>query len=669
MHGQRSARHLDDPIRPFAGLTVDQLLSLLLGAGAGFATYRLTVRFPSPNGAITELYIFLVIAVAAGFACVGMLLAGGQGEPFGAQIVGYFRRRHRYAPPAPHQTGRQRRWWLWSRRAADSIALLPLPSSASLHGLGGIRIEPDGLVTLPDGDLRLYLAVEAVNFDCCAPEERDLFADCWSRVVGLLPPGQRLQVLIENRPLQPAVILDKIQRDLRPDSPVLKEFVSASSAWWEQQLVRAHVPDHRFTIVLAPGPNRLKQLGRAPRSPELQLVAARRSLDDLARTIEQTFRRRRMGCRRLQGDEVLGLLWDGLHPGGSPCPPLAALQQAEAAVDTGEQLVIPARTRQTRRRLILLAPILVGLVGLSAGLVVSPPWARHRHTLPRSAAGNADVLTLNTPPLGKTTALVVTLTDPSGAPISGATVVLTVGGRALQTERTGTTGLATFHYRGGGHPATVHLTAMLGGRQVAVNTIKIRETAPISTSRVTGRFYPSDNACSFTALPNSRSTFRVSFPTLNFGGRPFTGYAASAGGRSVQAGQHGQIAGMGPLDHFDAVFTGTFHVSHPGTVPFTILIDDAFNLGVGGGARRVGGTMSNPPANGVTALLRLPVVGAFNQGHLQATTGVTVLFPHAGAYPYEVDYAECDGGGESLRISTGGRFLSQTENGGSHAAP
>src|SRR5665213_2659013 len=79
MHGQRSARHLDDPIRPFAGLTVGQLLSLLLGAGAGFATYRLSARFPSPNGVVTELYIFLVIAVAAGFAGVGMLLAGGQG--------------------------------------------------------------------------------------------------------------------------------------------------------------------------------------------------------------------------------------------------------------------------------------------------------------------------------------------------------------------------------------------------------------------------------------------------------------------------------------------------------------------------------------------------------------------------------------------------------------
>src|SRR5665213_236455 len=125
MHGQRSARHLDDPIRPFAGLTVGQLLSLLLGAGAGFATYRLSARFPSPNGVVTELYIFLVIAVAAGFAGVGMLLAGGQGEPFGAQIVAYLRRRHAYAPSAPYLAGRRRRGrWLWSRAAVDSTVLL-----------------------------------------------------------------------------------------------------------------------------------------------------------------------------------------------------------------------------------------------------------------------------------------------------------------------------------------------------------------------------------------------------------------------------------------------------------------------------------------------------------------------------------------------------------------
>ncbi|HVA89909.1 MAG TPA: hypothetical protein VNL71_08690 [Chloroflexota bacterium] len=667
MHGQHSARHLDDPIRPFAGLTVGQLLSLLLGAGAGFATYRLLARFPSPSGLVAELSIFLVIAVAAGVAGVGMLLAGGQGEPFGAQIVAYLRRRRRYAPAASLPAGRRRRGrWLWARAAADSLGLLPLATAES-QGLGGVRIEPDGMVTLPDGDARLYLAIEPVNFDCCAPEERDLYAECWSRVVGLLPPGQRIQILVENRPLQPAAILDKIRRDLRPDRPALQEFVAASTTWWEQQLVRGHVPDHRFTLVLAPGPNRLKHLGRMPRSPELQLIAARRSLDDLARTIEQTLRRRRMGCRRLQGEEVPRLLWAGLHPGGSPCPPLAALQQPEAPVRDAGPVVPPVRVRLAGRRLVRVVPVVGGLVVLIATLVGSPLWARHRHLLARSVPAPGAILTLNAPTLGPMTTFLVTLTDRAGTPISGATLRLMAGGRALQTARTGADGVARFSYHGAGGPVTVHIMAMVGGRPVATSTVQLGEQAPISTTPVTGRFYPSDNACRFTASPTSVPAFSVSFPTLDFGGRPFTGYAEAAGQPARRAEWGGQVAGVGPLDHFNAVFTGTFDVSRPGNVPFTILIDDAFDLGIGRGARRVRGTMRNPPSSGATALLHLPVLGAFNQGHLQATTGVTVYFPHSGIYPYEMDYAECDAGGESLRVSTGGWLLPETENGGPRA--
>ena len=69
------------------------------------------------------------------------------------------------------------------------------------------------------------------------------------------------------------------------------------------------------------------------------------------------------------------------------------------------------------------------------------------------------------------------------------------------------------------------------------------------------------------------------------------------------------------------------------------------------------GTLSNPPASGLTALQRLPVIGAFNRGHLEATTHVTVHFPRPGPFPYEVDYSECMAGHESLRISSGGLIL------------
>jgi hypothetical protein len=122
------------------------------------------------------------------------------------------------------------------------------------------------------------------------------------------------------------------------------------------------------------------------------------------------------------------------------------------------------------------------------------------------------------------------------------------------------------------------------------------------------------------------------------------------------------MVGVGPLNHFNASFTGSLVVRQAGDVAFTFLIDDAFDLGMGGGARRVSGTMSNPPPGGVTALQRLPVLGAFNQGHLQATTHITVRFLHPGRYPYELDYSECRGGGALMQMYANGAPL-QSESG------
>jgi hypothetical protein len=154
--------------------------------------------------------------------------------------------------------------------------------------------------------------------------------------------------------------------------------------------------------------------------------------------------------------------------------------------------------------------------------------------------------------------------------------------------------------------------------------------------------------------------FTAQFPTINFAGRPFTDYGATAGQPHIVAAHATDQVGLGRLNHFNAVFTGGLIVYRPGDVSFTLLVDDAFNLGVGAGASRVRGTLSNPPVRGVTALQHLPVVGSFNQGHLQATTYVIVHFPRPGSYAYELDYAECMAGGETIRMITGGQVLSAT---------
>jgi len=86
-------------------------------------------------------------------------------------------------------------------------------------------------------------------------------------------------------------------------------------------------------------------------------------------------------------------------------------------------------------------------------------------------------------------------------------------------------------------------------------------------------------------------------------------------------------------------------------VIFNIVADDGFLLGVGGGASRVSGTLTNAPTS--TAFNPYPVVGAYNQagGAAPATYQVTIHFPSAGAYPYELDYFECCGAQLSLTMT------------------
>jgi hypothetical protein len=205
-----------------------------------------------------------------------------------------------------------------------------------------------------------------------------------------------------------------------------------------------------------------------------------------------------------------------------------------------------------------------------------------------------------------------------------------------------------------------HLTTTVPGKQPAPITVQMGQEPRVATTEITGRFYTSDGRCTYDTPSTQLPLFVAQFPTINFAGRPFTDYGASAGQPNIVAAHASDQVGLGSLNHFNAILTGSLVVHHPGDVPFTFLVDDAFNLGVGARASRVRGTLSNPPASGVTALRHLPVIGSFNQGHLQATTAVTVHFPRAGSYPYELDYAECMAGGEIIKIMIGGQVLSAT---------
>ena len=132
--------------------------------------------------------------------------------------------------------------------------------------------------------------------------------------------------------------------------------------------------------------------------------------------------------------------------------------------------------------------------------------------------------------------------------------------------------------------------------------------------------------------------------------RPFTNVAVTRtgvyAGTVVAQDVNGYQAGVGPLFHFNAVFTGTLNVPSAGQRTFTITSSDGFVLGIQG-ATRVSGPLANAPAQ--TTFRTLPVMGATNIRQAPAAQTIVVNFPAAGTYPYELDYSK--GGDSKLTLT------------------
>ncbi|HEV2705796.1 MAG TPA: Ig-like domain-containing protein, partial [Pyrinomonadaceae bacterium] len=283
---------------------------------------------------------------------------------------------------------------------------------------------------------------------------------------------------------------------------------------------------------------------------------------------------------------------------------------------------------------------------------------------------------------GTSQTLRATLLDRRGFPLTGAPVHFIVNGANATSGDVSTNalGVAEFTYTGNTSGSdTVRATAGDGTLSVGSNLAKVSWVTPtqaISTTTVTGRFFHSNGSGAFTTLPTQQPAFTQFFPTINFNPpagtvpgntsgvgvhtHPFTNVTTDASGNftgTIVAEGNGLQAGVGSLFDFHAVFTGTFTVAQPGPITFNFFSDDGFIFGVGGGAERVGGALSNPPPSGRTPFENFPVMGAFNQPTSPVANSVTVFFPAAGSYPYEVDYAECCGGELALtmtRAASGG---------------
>jgi len=194
-------------------------------------------------------------------------------------------------------------------------------------------------------------------------------------------------------------------------------------------------------------------------------------------------------------------------------------------------------------------------------------------------------------------------------------------------------------------------------------------------------FFPNpDNSSYFTITPTTPPVFTQDFPIINFNPpadanypcsnatgvtdntRPFADVSPNPDGTCsvivTQARSGGPAAGVGDLYNFHAVYTSTLTVASAGPVVFGILADDGWIMSIGpgpGGAQpaRVDGSADSlynaPPAGPFTGY---PVVGAYNYGEAPDRRTITVNFPAAGTYPFEMDYTESNGNQLALTLET-----------------
>ncbi len=261
-----------------------------------------------------------------------------------------------------------------------------------------------------------------------------------------------------------------------------------------------------------------------------------------------------------------------------------------------------------------------------------------------------------------------------GLIIAGGTIQVTVTGANPQTATivTDGNGTAVFTYTGV-NPGTdtivpVGQSGNLNGNVTGDSATVTWVTQPmkLTSSPVTGQFFPADGSGSFNLTPAQTPVFTQVFPAIDFDPaagtvpgntsgvtnqtRPFTDIVTDRTGNyvgAIVAQGDAYQAGVGPLYNFGAVFTGTLNVPAAGQVTFTITGDDAFIFGMGNSATRVNGPQTNTPTT--SPFNNYPVMGGVNQRSAPAASTITVNFPAAGAYPYELDYAK--GGDNKLTLT------------------
>lgn len=231
------------------------------------------------------------------------------------------------------------------RRREQGVSSARLTPRAGRRG--ALAIDDEGVLMLPDGQLRGVLELDSLNLASYSPDEQDTLADLFAGVAAALLPGQTLQIVVESQPVQAAQVLAEVFAHVQPRAPALAAFTTAWRPWLEERCGQTHVPDLHFYAVFSPATERpmgttaLKAalLGKRPDQGE-----ARRDLEQASRDLTAAFKSMNLGPRRLRGAAMRRLV--ASHVG----PQLRLTEELDALVTDAEMaaslyvLQLPHRT-------------------------------------------------------------------------------------------------------------------------------------------------------------------------------------------------------------------------------------------------------------------------------------------------------------------------------------
>lgn len=202
---------------------------------------------------------------------------------------------------------------------------------------------------------------------------------------------------------------------------------------------------------------------------------------------------------------------------------------------------------------------------------------------------------------------------------------------------------------------------------------------------ITGQIFATNiNDDNFKATPQTPPLFSESFPDIAFNSftpevycsnykaknstsRPMIDSDPQSDGSCnfITVQGNGYQAGAGNLQAFDMVLTGSFYVSTAGYATFKVNHDDGWFIGIGAddGLQPTynSGDRTNTPAS--TPFNNYQVVGGYNNDKIGVPNNVTVYFPAAGNYPFELDYFESHDATLYLILSANSQLILQNAAG------